>query len=323
VAAQALPVKTEALTAIPEAPVEPVSPAALPYGRPRVNRKWMGIGLAAVMVAGVGVYLVSRARASVRAAASAWTPEMTALWKPFLGEDTPLTIAFEIRQFFFSPSTGLVVRDFRTNAPEDLPKSAPLSRFQKEMKAEELQPNSDYADQGAVHAAFLLGQLLGPQHRDIGVKHAGALGWEDLWNSNVIFLGKPNLHPAIRYNLQGREFVEDENGTIRNVHPRTGEEATYRSASTHGSGVKYALISVLPGPQAGHHVMILSGAGSEFLWALAQYVSDPTHVKELVSRLRLPSGEMPGSFQVLIQATFESNVPISIRYVTHRIASAS
>jgi hypothetical protein len=191
------------------------------------------------------------------------------------------------------------------------------------MKAGELLETSDYSDFGAVHAAFLLGRRLGPQHNEIGLKHSGSLGWEDLWNSNVIFIGKPNLNPTIRYALKGGDFADDELGVIRNLHPLPGETAEYRSARTHGSGVKYAVVTVLPGPQSGHHVMVLSGAGAEFLWALAECVTDPAHVKELVSHLRLPSGELPAAFQVVIQATFESNVPIKVRYVTHRVSKTS
>jgi hypothetical protein len=247
---------------------------------------------------------------------------MAAFWKPFLNNATPLIVSFEIRLFFYSPPTGLVVRDYQTNQLADLAGSKPLAGFRARMGAAELQETSDYADFGAVHAAFLLGRVLGPQHKEIGLKHSGFLGWEDLWNSNVIFLGKPNLNPTIRYALKGADFADDL-GDIRNLHPLPGESAEYRSAETHGSGVKYALITVLPGPQSGHHVMILSGAGAEFLWALAECVTDPAHVKELVSHLRSASGELPGAFQVVIQATFESNVPIKVRYVTHRVSKTS
>ena len=55
------------------------------------------------------------------------------------------------------------------------------------MGADQLVETRDYADVGAVQAAFLLGHLL---NREIGLKHASALGWEDIWNSNVIFVGK-------------------------------------------------------------------------------------------------------------------------------------
>jgi hypothetical protein len=254
--------------------------------------------------------------------AQRWTPEMAAFWKPFLNNSAPLIVSFEIRLFFYSPGTGLVIRDYQTNQSSDLPASKPLAGFRTRMGASELQETSDYADFGSVHAAFLLGRVLGPQHGEIGLKHSGSLGWEDLWNNNVIFLGKPNLNPTIRYTLKSSDFADDELGLIRNLHPVPGEATEYRSAATHGSGVKYALITVRPGPATGRQIMILSGSGSELMWALAECVTDPADVKNLVSHLRLPSGELPAAFQVVIEATFESNVPIKVRYVTHRQTAA-
>jgi hypothetical protein len=300
------------------------SPASAPPKR-RLLRPSVALILIAVLAAPVLYYLYSIREKTAAGGfdPQGWTPEMGAFWKPFLGSATPLIVSFEIRLFFFSPSTGLVVRDYQTNQLADLAGSKPLAGFRARMGAGELQETSDYTDFGAVHAAFLLGRVLGPQHKEMGLKHSESLGWEDLWNSNVIFIGKPNLNPTIRYALKSADFTEDELGLVKNLHPLPGEPAEYRSATTHGSGVKYAVITLLPGPQSGHHVMILGGAGAEFLWALAECVTDPAHVKELVSHLRLPSGELPGAFQVVVQATFESNVPIKVRYITHRVSKTS
>jgi len=173
-----------------------------------------------------------------------------------------------------------------------------------------------------VQAAFLLGHLL---NREVGLKHASALGWEDIWNSNVIFVGKSTVNPAIRRVLRDGEmdFVDSEWGAaVRNLHPAPGEAAEYPNAPTHGSGKKYGVISVLPGPQPGHRMMILTGAGAELMWALAQSVTDPAPVKDIMSHVLTPAGGLPNAFQVLIEATFESNVPISIRYVTHHVYRA-
>jgi hypothetical protein len=317
----------EAVEVAPPVPVEPTlvitSPPPAHYVPPRkpvVLRPVPAfVLLSLVAFSAVLVFYATRTKTPDKAAdARIWTPEMKAFWQPFLSNSTPLVISFEIRLFFYSPGTGLVVRDYQINHQTDLSKSKPLASFQKHMGAAELQQTSDYADFGAVHAAFLLGRLLSTQNVEAGLKHSDSLGWEDLWNSNVIFIGKPDLNPAIRSALKSTNFADDERGSIRNLHPLPGEATLYSSAATHGTGIKHALITVMPGPQSGRHVMILSGAGSEFLWALAQYVTNPAHVKELISHVHLPSGELPSAFQVVIEATFESNVPIKIRYVTHR-----
>jgi hypothetical protein len=80
---------------------------------------------------------------------------------------------------------------------------------------------------------------------------------------------------------------------------------------------EYGIISVLPGPRPGHHMMILTGAGSELMRALAESGADPARVKEIMSHVLLPSGDCPAMFQVVVEAGFESNMPIGIRYVTH------
>ena len=214
-----------------------------------------------------------------------------------------------------------MVRDYLTNQPADAAKSKALQAFQERMGAPELQERFDYADYGAVHAAFLLGRLLG---REVGLKHSNALGWEDIWNSNIIFLGKPNLNPSIRYSLREERTSSRPNhgAAIRNLHPLPGEPELYRMAATHGAGKKYGLITVLPGPQPGRRMMILSSSAAELMWALAEAVTSPARVQGIMSRVILPSGESPPAFQVVIAATFESNVPVRIRYVTHRVSKA-
>jgi hypothetical protein len=55
------------------------------------------------------------------------------------------------------------------------------------------------------------------------------------------------------------------------------------------------------------------------MWALAECVTNPGHVAELLSHLRTPAGDHAEQFQVVIRATFQDNVPVDIRYVTHRV----
>jgi hypothetical protein len=304
--------ESERPTTPPPTPAEPAAPE-----RRNARRFVVATAAALVLIALIAVRQVREKPFGLTGRAS--TPEMRALWKPFLGGNTPLLISFEIRLFLYAPPTGLVVRDYRTNQAADVPQSKTLADFRERMAVDQFIETYDYADVGAVQAAFLLGRLL---EHEAGLKYASALGWEDVWNSNVIFVGKSTVHPAIRRVLRDAEmdFVESEFGAaVRNLHPRPGESAEYPNAATHGSGKKYGIISVLPGPQPGHHMMILTGSGAELMWALAQSVADPARVKEIMSHVLSPSGDCPAEFQVLIEATFESNVPISTRYVTHHV----
>jgi hypothetical protein len=305
----------------------PVSSTARVASQRRTFTRRTIVFIAGPLMAAILAFALARALAPKPAAtglaARASTPEMEALWKPFLDRNTPLLISFEIRMFLFAPATGLVVRDFQANQKEDVVRSKALAAFRERMGADQLIETYDYADVGAVEAAFLLGHLL---DREVGLKYSTALGWEDIWNSNVVFVGKSSVNPAIRRVLRdgALDFVDSDFGAaVRNLRPRPGEPAEYPNAATHGSGKKYGVISVLPGPQPGHRMMILTGAGAELMWALAQTVTDPARVKEIMSHVMTSSGELPATFQVVIQATFESNVPINIRYVTHHVYGAA
>jgi len=187
------------------------------------------------------------------------------------------------------------------------------------MQASELRETRDYADFGTVHAAFLLGRLLARSRRDVVLKHSPALDWQDVWNNNLVFIGKDNINPIIAALLDGKDFRTSEHGVIHNARPRPGELAEYSGGSTHGEGEKYALISRLRGPQAGRALLLLSGPAAELMWALAEGVTNPNHAAQLFSQLRSPTGHYPDQFQIVIRAVFRSNVPVEIAYVTHHV----
>jgi len=246
------------------------------------------------------------------------TPELLALWGELLDGKAPLLIVFDVRLFFYSPATGLVVRDYQTNDPADVARSAPLTRFRQSTGEGELRETRDYADFGSVHAAFLLGRLFAAARIEVGLKHSSSLDWQDVWNSHLVFIGKPNNNAIIRSLLEGKDFRADELGVIYNERPLAGEAGKYCSVHSHGSGEKYALITRMRGPQPGRYLLLLSSAAAELMWALAESVTSPGHCAELLSRLRLPSGQYPDEFQIVIRATFQSNVPLGIHYVAHR-----
>jgi hypothetical protein len=250
------------------------------------------------------------------------SPELTALWEPFLNNQGPLLIVFDVRLFFFAPDTELVVRHYQTNDPAELPRSAPLATFTQRMQATELQERRDYADFGAVHAAFSFGRLLAGRKHEIGLKHSHRLDWHDIWNSNIVFLGKADVNPIVSSLLRDLPFF-DHGTRIDNVYPAEGEPKDFPSAPTHGLGQKHALITRIRSPQSGLHMLLLTGSSAEMMWALGESVTDPHHTQELMRHLELAPGEYAGAFQVVISAEFQSNVPVRIIRVVHRILDQS
>jgi hypothetical protein len=137
--------------------------------------------------------------------------------------------------------------------------------------------------------------------------------------------GIANADARLRRLLEAADFSEDATG-VTNLHPKPGEQQFYPVAhiSTNGAndGDKYALLSRFPGPQRGRYVMLLGSAHSELPWALAEYVTNPISMRELVQHIKLPSGDLPDAFQVLLRVTLQAQVPVRIRYVTHHVLTA-
>lgn len=275
---------------------------------------------AIVMATFAGLLWNTRARtSSTDVATRRLSDEMRLLWGPFLDGSAPVIVSFHTRLFLFAPAAELVVRDFRVNEVAEVSDSKYLAEFKARMGADTLVETYDYSDVGAVRAAFLFGRLLGA---DATLKDSRALDWEDLWNSNVVFVGKAGDNAAIRKILLDADldFVDAESGTVvRNRHPKPGEAEEYENASTHGVGKKYGLVTVLPGPQPGRRLLLLTASAAELEGALAHSVTDPDRTAEIMNHVKLPSGECPSAFQVLIEVSFASNVPTNIRYVTHRV----
>jgi hypothetical protein len=306
-----------------QAPAPGVPPLLPPPPAPVAWWKRPYVLLAAVnaLVLAAGFLLFHRVPVPAsRPAAQDWTPELEAFWKPFLSDRTPLLVAYETRLFFFARPLNLIVRYWNTNELSELETAPPLQRLKKELGVKQFVESRNYADFGTVNSVFLLTQLIGQRQRRIALKRSEDTGWDDIWNNNLIFIGKASIHPAIRAVLNGGDFVEDIS-VIRNLRPKPGERAEYTSQISN-DGVKYAMISRFPGPQRGRYVLIVSATHSELPWAVGEYITNPLSMKELVDHIRLPSGEIPDSFQAILEVTLQSQVPVKIRYVTHHVVAA-
>lgn len=300
---------------------------AEPEAPRRAGRRWLWGALAAancvVLILAVSLLLRGpRAAKGVQAAAAIWTPEMEAFWKPFLTDDTPLMLSYQTRLFLFVQPLDLVVRHWNTNDMSEVPQSEPLMRLKKQMGIQQFTESRNYTDFGAVNSVFLLTQTVGPRQRRISLKGSKDLDWNDISNNNIIFIGQADMHPGLRRVLEAGDFVEEIDG-IRNLHPKPGEQMLYPVAQMGSNdGDKYALLSRFPGPQRGRYVLILGASHSELPWALAEYVTNPLSVRELVEHLKLPSGEIPEAFQLILRVTLQSQVPVRVRYATHHVVHA-
>ena len=313
------------LTELPRAAAAPVAelpeaPARAPWWRNPFL--WLVAANAIVLGLAFAIWRPGPAPATARPSAADWTPELEAFWKPFLAENTPLLVSYETRLFLFAQPLDVIVRYWNTNDLSELPASEPLMRLKRQMGVKRFVESRNYTDFGTVNSVFLLTQLIGYRQRRIALKRSQDLGWDDIWNNNLVFIGKANIHPAIRSVLNRGDFVEDIS-VIHNLRPKAGEQPQYRISEVGSNdGIKYAMVSRFPGPQPGRYMLILGATHAELPWALSEYITNPLSMRELVDHLRQSSGELPEAFQVILEITLQSQVPVKIRYVTHHVVEA-
>lgn len=249
-----------------------------------------------------------------------WTSDLTSIWQPFLDPGTAVLVSFQSRLFL--TAGPVVIRDSKIDSYAGIESSDPIMRAKALFKVPQLYENRNYTDFGAANACLLLGRLLGVRQPNIWAKRSSEVNWEDLGSNNVIVLGKPNADPDIARLLPAEHFVID-GANVRNLQPTAGEPSGWMDDGkpwdrSNNWSRKHGLITMIPGPQRGRWILSLAGSGSEHLWALAHFVTSPESAKQLVGKLRQPTGDLPSSWQAVVRADFKAQSPVKVEYLTHR-----
>ncbi len=153
-------------------------------------------------------------------------------------------------------------------------------------------------------------------------KRSTDVTWDDMKTNNLIMIGKPEADPTISRWLAKGKFMEV-GGHIQNLYPAQGEPSEWVDHadpvdSPQNWAEKYALITMLAGPETGNWVMSMTGSGSEHPWVMANYFTHPENAKDFIRHLRFPSGKLPAAYQVVVRAEFKAQAPVKVGYVAHR-----
>lgn len=147
------------------------------------------------------------------------------------------------------------------------------------------------------------------------------LTWQEISESNLIVVGSAKYNTQLRRLPFEQSFVAEREG-IANLRPKPGEPAKYRRRDS-GPGEantleSFALISRLPGLHGRGDIVVLGASFTEGTAAAVQYVTQPPYLRDLFGHLRKSDGEIARHFEVIIRVRFQSAVPVSLGYETHR-----
>lgn len=294
---------------------EPVEP---PQPQWRIAAIVLGAVCLLLAILSVSLYLKMRGQA---AAISPWTPELAELWRPFVNTGRPLAIVVG-NPLFVQFENNALFRDRSVESPEDLLKSPQVLALSKALGSKEIRPVHYYAAVGDLNAVFLLGQRLGPQQPGISILRSSQLQWQQLADSNVLFLGPPRFFGDKLNNLPvSLEITEGTDG-FQVVHPRQGESSLFRFRDPPGflveDGEATVLITHAPGPAGNTDVLTFAGNSTFGRAGAIDAFTDAGFGKTLVSRMRGPAGQIPRYFQVLLRVKYKGGVPTETSYVLHR-----
>ncbi len=292
-------------------------------------RKWRRISLVLAICTAAIILLTiywrgSSAQHSYAAASTnqPWTPELELVWRPYLQSDRPVLISLGAP--LFTKFSGGFFRNPKINEWELAEQSEQTHQIQQILQSRYAVPWHNFTGIGEATGAFLLSKLFHARKPDLLLKRSSVISWKDIQHNNVIFLGSPKFNRHLKDLLAQGDFLI-EGGVIRNLRPRAGESNEYRDVWRTKRELleDYALIHRLPGLHGNGEILVLASSSTEGTWAAVEHVTEAAHARELVSKLQLPSGKLPDSYQVVIKASFKEEAPVELSYVTHRALESS
>jgi len=288
-----------------------------------ISRKRQTILAAALVVVAIWaiVATVLAVRASHQTAvAGNWSPELEALWKPYLDSNRPLLVSLGTPLFVRFPDFGFF-RDPKVNEWADLEKSDRFRGVHKALGDKEILPSYNFTGAGEASAAFLIAKLLATRKRDVQLTRSSILSWQQIEDQDVVFLGPPKFNLQLQEAAMMQDIVVEPGG-IRNRKPRPGEPEYLEDHMLTGKtseGETHALITRTVGPNGTGEFLMIAGNASADTFAAAEWMTQSRRAGELVGHLRQANGEMPRHFQAVIKVAFKQGIPVQSSYVFGRV----
>jgi len=272
-----------------------------------------------IAVSGWAVYATVHMAGTKQSAVfqSQWTPEIAALWRPFVDTERPLLISISAPLFVELPGFGFF-RDPSVNRPEDISKSPAIASIQKALHIPLPQPVMSYGTLGGAHVSFVLGKLLAARKANVSLVNSNELSWWQVSENNLIVIGSTRFFSQLASMPVKTELLLEPGVGIRNLKPRGQEPANFVDANARQTGIAYILVSHTPGPLGNTDVMSFAGRSGAGIMGAVAWFAEPASARDLTAKLRRPSGEVPRYYQVVLKVRFQDGVPLETSYVLHR-----
>ena len=182
---------------------------------------------------------------------------------------------------------------------------------------------------GEAIAGVHLSSLLARAGVNVRSTQSRFLSWEDLRKDNLILLGHNEANQWLEPVLKDRPFrlANTEEGTPRaiiNGRPAAGEPGEYRisySREKTDADQEYALVSMLPGVDGRHPLLLISGLNAQATQAATEYLTSDPGLQELTAALRKAAPNHSGKwhFQAVLRTEVYDKVPTRVTLLAVRV----
>ncbi|HTZ74095.1 MAG TPA: hypothetical protein VMB47_09250 [Candidatus Aquilonibacter sp.] len=281
---------------------------------------------AALIIFVLGAFVGTRWQQS-KTATNSGTPSDDAaatFWKSFLGSDSAPVLGYADAVYLVDGAEDLF--RFRRGASDDTgtvvdPHLAQQFASSPDLvaKAGPLYYEDGNTGTGDLESVFVLTRLFTQMGLQMTVKRCRLITIDDLQQHDVILLGSPEENDAVAQLSQPSDFVWNRldvpgpwKGEYVNQHPQPGESLTYkteRDPNTQEVKTDFGLITIQPGAVPGRYIAILGGLDTSGVAGTAQFMSSPSQMALLRSRLESlhawPTHGGPASFQAVLRVDVE------------------
>jgi hypothetical protein len=321
---------TPADAVTPSVPGVQQSLAPEPAGLKTWRRFAVGAAGALLLLMCLDAWWVLRASQAVPigAATQKLTPDVEALWSPFMTSKRHMIIVYSdpvFVEFQREGSPNILFRRRDVTGWDDVVGSPEFSQLSRSLGNPPAKPNYEYVSRGELAATFTLSQFFAGRRGDMSVTRLGELSWQQFADNDVILLAARTRVAQLEAALPvSPAFLAGDAG-INNLKPLPGEPPIFGDGGRHpdSNGESFELVSVLPGPLGRTTVASFTGGFGWGVIGAIQSLTDAGFARDAVQRLKTASGVMPRYYQIVMKIKYREGTPTEAYCVAQRALTLS
>lgn len=308
----------------PAAPAEPAA-AETQGGPPAARSPWPHLLLAFVSLLAIVLSI---------ACVSLWRQNQSLTRRIYVWKNQPALAAFWSRFFGSAQETDVVVADTSFMLIEDMMKqSYSLNDYLNRSYIARVPALSGCGDpkvlasiasrNGGSFGDFRVAErilALDPGAPNVLLNYARDYTADAIKRNNAILIGSRKSNPwvdlftdKLNFDL---EYDRDLDQTfVKNLHPRTGEQALYAQPANPYATLGYSVIAFLPNPSHTANALIIEGTNSEATNAAGDFVTSEQSMQNFLSKL--PGKNFP-YFELLLRTSRVAGTPLQAEIVGYR-----